>query len=263
MNLRREVVSQDGYRVSYVAKGDGPVLVMLPGMLQTAQDWEAVGYVDRFAARHRVLAVDLVGHGESDKPTRPEAYAAEAVAGRIGDLLDHERVSSAVLWGFGRGAEAAALVARRRPESTVAVICGGVDLGDAEHRLRVRGIDPTGPIERAAEALERGDWAEYFASRPGSPAPELREAIAAENDPLVIAAMTRADLLRRRVFLKPPAPTYAYWASGDEFAAENARTAETMAVEWAVIPGSAEEGFLLVDRVSTGVERFLDSTVRV
>ena len=50
---------------------------------------------------------------------------------------------------------------------------------------------------------------------------------------------------------------------GDVFAAGNARLAESMAIDWAVVPGSAEEAFLLVDRASSGVKRFLESTVRV
>ena len=126
MNPRREVMCQDGLRISYVARGEGPVLVMLPAVLQSIRHWEALGYVERFARHNRVIAIDLVGHGESAQPVEPEAYAPEAVSNRVADVLAAEGVEHAVLWGFGRGGETAALTARRRPETVDAVICGGV-----------------------------------------------------------------------------------------------------------------------------------------
>jgi pimeloyl-ACP methyl ester carboxylesterase len=73
MNPRREVVCQDGHRISCVASGDGPVLVILPAVLQTVRYWETPGYIEGFAREDRVLAIDLVGHGESAMPTDPEA----------------------------------------------------------------------------------------------------------------------------------------------------------------------------------------------
>jgi pimeloyl-ACP methyl ester carboxylesterase len=73
---------------------------------------------------------------------------------------------------------------------------------------------------------------------------------------LICGALPLAEVLKPRV------PMFAYWASGEPFAAQNSRTAETMAIESAVIPGSPEESFTLLDRVAVGVDRFLDNVFR-
>ena len=55
-------------RVHVDATGDGPPVVLLHGWAMHSGIWG--GLVDRLAARHRVHAVDLPGHGESPAPSR-------------------------------------------------------------------------------------------------------------------------------------------------------------------------------------------------
>jgi len=257
MTLRREVVSQDDHKLSYLVDGDGPVIIMLPAMLQSAIHWDRAGYIERFARTHRVLAIDLLGRGGSERPADEAAYAPEAIAAHVGDIMDHEEVQGAAVWGFAGGAEIGAIVARRRPQSVVAVVCGGMSLGDVDAGLRRQGIDIAVLTDRCASALDQGDWEAYFELAPLDVPAELRDEYISTNDAHVIAAITRADLMRHRIFLRPSVPTLAYWASGDVFAAENSRLAETMAIEHAVIKGAHTDSFLLAEQVGDHVEGFL------
>ena len=113
--------------------------------------------------------------------------------------------------------------------------------------------------ERCAEALERGDWDEYFKTVPVDIPAHLQSSYAETNDPLAIAAITRAELLRHRTFLVPPVPTLAYWAEGDSFAGQNSRLSESMPIESAVIPGGHADAFLNVERVAAEVDPFLSA----
>jgi hypothetical protein len=111
--------------------------------------------------------------------------------------------------------------------------------------------------ERCALALDAGDWSAYFDALPVRIPDELREVFAADNDPAAIAALTRADALRARGFLKPTVPTFVYWADGEPFSAHNSRLAEHTPIESAVITGSYADGFLRADQVSAAVETFI------
>ena len=60
------VTTSDGYKLRYEDAGSGKPLVCIPGWSQTAAQFkhQLTGLSDRY----RVLAVDMRGHGESEKP---------------------------------------------------------------------------------------------------------------------------------------------------------------------------------------------------
>ncbi len=63
----RKTVAVDGdIRLSYLEAGSGPTLVLIPGWSQTAAQYRH--QLEGLAARHRVIAFDLRGHGDADKP---------------------------------------------------------------------------------------------------------------------------------------------------------------------------------------------------
>ena len=69
-------ISLHGNRVSYRAGGDGPLLVLIHGITSSSASWEAVLPV--LAERFTVLAPDLLGHGQSDKPAGDYSLGSHA-----------------------------------------------------------------------------------------------------------------------------------------------------------------------------------------
>jgi pimeloyl-ACP methyl ester carboxylesterase len=63
--VRSDIVLH-GYHVSYRSTGSGPVLVLLHGIAGTSAAWEQV--MPRLGERYTVIAPDLLGHGDSEKP---------------------------------------------------------------------------------------------------------------------------------------------------------------------------------------------------
>jgi pimeloyl-ACP methyl ester carboxylesterase len=59
-------VPVNGTRVNYVETGEGPPLVFVHGLAGCWQNW--LENIPHFARRHRVIAVDLPGFGESELP---------------------------------------------------------------------------------------------------------------------------------------------------------------------------------------------------
>ncbi|WP_043778820.1 alpha/beta fold hydrolase [Rhodococcus sp. JVH1] len=100
----RETVGVDGTPLVYSVTGapDARTLVLLHGWAQSSKCW-GPGVLDELAARYRVIAVDLRGHGYSGAPDA--GYDDSAIwAGDVDAVLTAEGVTSgAVLLGWSYG----------------------------------------------------------------------------------------------------------------------------------------------------------------
>jgi pimeloyl-ACP methyl ester carboxylesterase len=105
-----------GHRLVYDTYGTkGPLLVYLHGLLLDA-DLNR-GIAEAVAARgHRVVLLDLLGHGRSDKPTHASAYRIDSYADQVFALLDELGEERAVLGGISLGANVSLFAASRHPE---------------------------------------------------------------------------------------------------------------------------------------------------
>jgi pimeloyl-ACP methyl ester carboxylesterase len=100
-------------------RGSGaPAIVLIHSIGGSRADWSAVA--PRLAKRHRVVLVDLPGHGRSpaasSRPTVPEASAA------LARTLSKMKIERAVLVGHSYGALVALQTAIDRPKSAAAVV---------------------------------------------------------------------------------------------------------------------------------------------
>jgi pimeloyl-ACP methyl ester carboxylesterase len=106
----------DGQRLAYTVHGTGPrVTVLLHGLLFSQRMHERLA--DALAERgNRVVTLDLLGHGESDRPLEMWRYAMPEFAREVVALLDHLGVPEAVVLGTSLGANVALEVADAAPE---------------------------------------------------------------------------------------------------------------------------------------------------
>ncbi|MFD3502969.1 alpha/beta fold hydrolase [Streptomyces sp. NPDC058678] len=91
--------------------GDGPQLVLLHGYGRSLTDWDASAPL--LTAGHRVLAVDLPGHGRSP---RISPWTIPTVVRHIADTLDAHGVPEAVVVGHSLGGLVAVEYARANPD---------------------------------------------------------------------------------------------------------------------------------------------------
>ncbi|WP_016882357.1 MULTISPECIES: alpha/beta fold hydrolase [unclassified Rhodococcus (in: high G+C Gram-positive bacteria)] len=83
----------------FVDVGEGPPVVLVHGLLGSHESWAP--QISRLAKKHRVVAPDLFGHGQSDKPSGD--YSLSAHAATLRDLMDHLGISSAAFVGHSLG----------------------------------------------------------------------------------------------------------------------------------------------------------------
>jgi len=104
----------DGARLRYIDQGHGDPIVLIhgfPGHL----DYSWARAIDLFALRDRVIAMDLLGFGWSDRP-RDADYGRPAQADRIATLLDSLDVREGTVIGASFGGGVAQHLAAIRPD---------------------------------------------------------------------------------------------------------------------------------------------------
>ena len=90
-------------------------MVLLHGLLLSKKMHRPLAKA--LAARgYRVVSLDLLGHGDSDKPTDMTAHSMQLYGAQVLGLLDHLAVDQAVVFGTSLGANTALELAAIAPE---------------------------------------------------------------------------------------------------------------------------------------------------
>lgn len=112
----RHTLAYGQYRLSYETYGSGDrVLVWMHGLLLDAN--LSRGLARRLAARgNRVVLLDLLGHGRSDKPRHAGPNRMDLYADQLLCLLDELGVDQVVLGGVSLGTNVSLLATVRAPE---------------------------------------------------------------------------------------------------------------------------------------------------
>jgi 4,5:9,10-diseco-3-hydroxy-5,9,17-trioxoandrosta-1(10),2-diene-4-oate hydrolase len=215
----------DGVRVAFDDEGSGPALVCLHAIGHGAADFARVRA--RFHGRHRILALDWPGHGNSSPDRVPTSAAryADLLAG----FLDAAEVEHPILLGNSIGGAAAIRHAAAFPERVRALILenpGG--LATTDHLL-ARAV--LAGMARFFASGARGAWwfprafALYYRTcvlqrRPARAQRELIVRAASELAPVLhdawrSFALPDADL--RALAPRITCPVLFAWATRDQF----------------------------------------------
>jgi len=118
-------VTNQGVRIHYQVEGEGPPLVLQHGFAVSLEDWYDTGYVHALQHDYQLILIDARGHGASDKPHDPEAYALQWRAGDIVAVLDQLHIAKAHFFGYSMGGWIGFGLAQYAPERFHALIIGG------------------------------------------------------------------------------------------------------------------------------------------
>ena len=112
----------NGHRISYDVYGEGDrPIVLVHGLLMNRRMFDRLA--PELARRgHRVITIDLLGHGRSDRPPEMVHYSMAFFAEQVVALLDHLGVSEAVIGGTSLGANTTLTVAKDAPERVKAMV---------------------------------------------------------------------------------------------------------------------------------------------
>jgi pimeloyl-ACP methyl ester carboxylesterase len=110
---------------------EGPqegVMVLVHGFATSVEEnWRRLGWLAALERKgRRAVALDLRGHGGSDKPHDAAAYDRQAMAGDIAALMDHLEIERADVMGYSLGAHLSLAFALSHPERVNHLILGGI-----------------------------------------------------------------------------------------------------------------------------------------
>jgi pimeloyl-ACP methyl ester carboxylesterase len=112
----------DNHRISYdeYGEGDRPI-VLIHGLLMNRRMFDRLG--PEMAQRgNRVITLDLLGHGRSDRPPEMSLYSMTFFARQVEALLDHLGLDQAVVGGTSLGANATLELNHVAPERVKAMM---------------------------------------------------------------------------------------------------------------------------------------------
>lgn len=223
-------VDLHGHRTIYRVAGGGPTVVLIHGMVNSSRHWHAVA--ERLASSHRVVAPDLIGHGDSATPRGD--YSLGAHAASIRDLLTTIGVERATIVGHSLGGGVAMQFAYQYPEMLerlALVSSGGLgpEVSPVLRAAALPGADlfiavTAGAGRRLGSALGRGLGA--IGLRPNADVAEVARGYASLEDPARRAAFL--DTLRAvvgtrgqrvdasdRLYLAEAVPVLIVWGGRD------------------------------------------------
>ncbi|RRR67525.1 MAG: alpha/beta fold hydrolase [Candidatus Viridilinea halotolerans] len=115
----------DGYRLHWLELGRGPAVLMIHGFARSAEDWRTTGSA-LASMGYRVLAVDALGFGRSDKPDKIR-YSLALMAKLFAGLLDGLGLERAFFVGHSMGGKYALGTAVLQPDRVAGLGLVGSD----------------------------------------------------------------------------------------------------------------------------------------
>ena len=107
--------------IHYVEAGEGEPIVLIPGAFSTYRDWNKI--IPCLAKGRRVLAIDYLGVGDSDKPRSGANYTIEAQADLMVRMMELLHLSKVDIVGVSYGGGIALNIAARYPERVGKIVC--------------------------------------------------------------------------------------------------------------------------------------------
>jgi pimeloyl-ACP methyl ester carboxylesterase len=233
-----------GARIRYLDRGAGAPVVLVHGFTADIERaWIDTGVLPALAREYRAVALDLRGHGKSDKPHEASAY--DHIATDVIALLDHLGIEQAHLVGYSLGGIIAAKLLTTHPQRFRSAV-----LGAAAHR-RSRSERSDREADAAAREIEAGVYRALVVSTAPTDEPPPTEqfvrsrsdAILAFNDRFAHAALMRsrrALLVTDEEVSRIKVPTLAVVGAADPALPRiQAMQAVWPGLELEIVPGAA------------------------
>ncbi len=138
----------EGVRYYAAARGQGAPLVLLHGFTGSGANWRDVSAA--WEAQHTVIAVDLLGHGESSAPDDPACYQMQQAAADLHIAIGSFTAEPVHLLGYSMGGRLALYYALRYPVRSLILESASPGLATEDERRARRESD-----ERLADEIER------------------------------------------------------------------------------------------------------------
>lgn len=234
----RRMQSADGLELAVAVTGSGPPVLLLHGFPDRADLWRH--QIDDLNADFTVIAPDLRGFGESDRPADVDAYRMRNSVRDVIGILDRLGFESAHVVGHDWGAGLAWSLTHAAPDRVERLVVLSVGHPGVPRTLAQREkswYTTYFQFPEAEELLRRDDWALLRQWVQTHPEPERVIADLARPGALTAGLnWYRANHhpkleLREREFPRLPTPILGVWSTGDAYLGEEQMTGSAAFVD--------------------------------
>ena len=158
MMIELKYLDLHGERIAYLDEGSGEAIVLLHGLAGSSDTWRSL--IGPLSRKYRVVAPDLLGHGNSTKPRTD--YSLGALSVLIRDVLNELGITRATFVGHSLGGGIAMQFVYQHPDYVqrlVLINSGGLgpDVGMLLRLASLPGAELVLPIIAAKRLLDPGE----------------------------------------------------------------------------------------------------------
>jgi len=113
-------ISVQGYNLHYVEAGEGEPILLIPGAFSTYRHWNRV--IPYLSEHYKLLCLDYLGVGDSDKPKSGFGYTIEEQADLIVKMIEALQIQEVHILGVSYGGAIALNLAARYPEKVDMIV---------------------------------------------------------------------------------------------------------------------------------------------
>ena len=131
----QEYISYKNIQIAFTVEGKGETIVLLHGFLESSTIWKNV--VSAFKETHQIIAIDLLGHGKTEK--LGYIHSMETMAETVHAVLSELKVEKASIIGHSMGGYVALAFAEKFPQQLEKlVLLNSSTVADSEERKENR-----------------------------------------------------------------------------------------------------------------------------
>ena len=113
-------ISVQGYNLHYVEAGEGEPILLIPGAFSTYRHWNRV--IPYLSEHYKLVCLDYLGVGDSDKPKSGFGYTIEEQADLIVKMIEALQIQEVHILGVSYGGAIALNLAARYPEKVDMIV---------------------------------------------------------------------------------------------------------------------------------------------
>jgi pimeloyl-ACP methyl ester carboxylesterase len=113
-------ISVQGYNLHYVEAGEGQPILLIPGAFSTYRHWNRI--IPYLSEHYKLLCLDYLGVGDSDKPKSGFGYTIEEQADLVVKMIEALQIRKVHILGVSYGGAIALNLAARYPEKVDMII---------------------------------------------------------------------------------------------------------------------------------------------
>ena len=155
------IISTSGVKINVAyfpsAEKESAFVFLLHGFTGSSNDWLEI--IPNLNKKYSYVAVDLIGHGQSDSPNELEHYKTPSLITQLDDIFKHFTKEQFILMGYSMGGRVALSYAAQYPDKLAGLVLESTSAGIANEKLRQERILHDGKI---VEIIEKKSLEEFF-----------------------------------------------------------------------------------------------------